>query len=323
MKQRTLVLIVAAIALLAGGLVGSVVQASASGPNVTYYACLNKGKLIHVGTTSPTCPSTATAISWNSQGPPGTPGTNGTNGAQGVQGPPGPAGAGLTNLESLNGIPCNTGTGQTQVSEGFGAVSVNCVALQWTLTEAPPVGPGVVDFQVAGLQGCGDGGACQHSIPVATPVTLLPVPNWSTNLLVYEVVGTFTGWSDPTCTGTVLCTFAMPNADTTVTADFASCVPNINSVQNAHQDGVPGNTREWFDCTPSGTTNAIEAYFAALTAGVLPGGSFTTCGADHVLRAVHSSDSSIYMWAYGGPDAGTFSWSGQCPTLAVNNGTWG
>jgi hypothetical protein len=68
MRLKTVALAVGVSALLAAGLTFGVTEASASGQNVTYYACLAKGKLTDVGTTAPTCKSTATQISWNSQG---------------------------------------------------------------------------------------------------------------------------------------------------------------------------------------------------------------------------------------------------------------
>src|SRR5580658_6263168 len=66
---------------LAGGILigsaayGAVQFANAQGTSSTYYACLKSGKLTKVGTTAPTCPSSATQISWGSQGPPGPAGT--------------------------------------------------------------------------------------------------------------------------------------------------------------------------------------------------------------------------------------------------------
>lgn len=68
--------------LLLAGVVGAVlalglsfgVQAVASGSSTTYYACLQSGKLSKVGTTTPTCSTKATGVSWNSEGPPGPPG---------------------------------------------------------------------------------------------------------------------------------------------------------------------------------------------------------------------------------------------------------
>jgi hypothetical protein len=120
MKHRTLVLVVVVGALLAGGLAIGAVQASASGPNVTYYACLAKGKLTHVGTSVPTCPSTATVISWNSQGPPGKDGANGTNGTNGTTGPPGPAGPGAVYIaDTSNGTPITTDDVLASNVDGF------------------------------------------------------------------------------------------------------------------------------------------------------------------------------------------------------------
>ena len=68
MRTKQVALAVGASALIASGLTFGVTEASASGPNVVYYACLARGKLTSVGTTPPTCKSTATQISWNSQG---------------------------------------------------------------------------------------------------------------------------------------------------------------------------------------------------------------------------------------------------------------
>jgi hypothetical protein len=92
MKLRTLALGFAVGALLTAGLALGVTEASASGPNVTYYACLKNGKLTRVGTATPTCSALATKISWNSQGPAGTPGTNGTNGTNFLTSPSAPSG---------------------------------------------------------------------------------------------------------------------------------------------------------------------------------------------------------------------------------------
>ena len=71
MRFRMMVLGFAICSVLAAGLAFGVTQASAGGPAVTYYACLKSGKLTQVGTSSPTCRSGATSISWNSQGPEG------------------------------------------------------------------------------------------------------------------------------------------------------------------------------------------------------------------------------------------------------------
>jgi uncharacterized protein YjbI with pentapeptide repeats len=97
MKLRSVALGLVIGALLTAGVTFGVTEASASGPNVTYYACLKSGKLTHVGTTSPTCAVGAVKISWNSQGPSGTNGTNGTNGKDFLTSSSTPTGA------------CNTG----------------------------------------------------------------------------------------------------------------------------------------------------------------------------------------------------------------------
>ncbi len=83
--SKTLKLTVAAVvatALLSVG-VTVAVTAGATGSNPTYYACLNGGKLSSVGTTTPTCTSPATLISWNQTGPAGATILSGT-GAPGI-----------------------------------------------------------------------------------------------------------------------------------------------------------------------------------------------------------------------------------------------
>jgi hypothetical protein len=67
-RARLVVLGVIIGAMLTGGVAFGVTGASTT---TTYYACLAKGKLSKVGTTSPTCPSKASVISWNSVGPAG------------------------------------------------------------------------------------------------------------------------------------------------------------------------------------------------------------------------------------------------------------
>lgn len=93
MKFRSMILGFAICSVLAASVAFGVTQASAGGPAVTYYACLKAGKLTQVGTSSPTCRSGATSISWNSQGPEGPvgPGTQTYNWSASV-----PAGASTT-----------------------------------------------------------------------------------------------------------------------------------------------------------------------------------------------------------------------------------
>jgi type VI secretion system secreted protein Hcp len=79
-----LVAVIAGAAFATG--ITAVVTGAASGTNTTIYGCVSKaGRLSNVGTTAPTCASTATPLSWNSQGTPGA------AGAPGAQGPVGQA----------------------------------------------------------------------------------------------------------------------------------------------------------------------------------------------------------------------------------------
>ena len=77
---------------------GLAVSATASGSTTTtFYACLHKGTLSKVSTSSHSCSAGYTKVSWGTVGPPGSNGTNGTNGTPGSQGPPGAQGpAGVT-----------------------------------------------------------------------------------------------------------------------------------------------------------------------------------------------------------------------------------
>jgi hypothetical protein len=88
-----------------------------------------------------------------------------------------------------------------------------------------------------------------------------------------------------------------------------------------HTPGVPTIQAHWFDCTPAGTINAIQAYVAARSARRVPF-FFTTCGADQV---VVGPGTDVLTWAYAGPDAGHVSDTPgptpTCPTTADN--AWG
>lgn len=91
------------------------------------------------GATGPVGPTGAQGT----QGPEGVPGVGGAGGAigpQGLQGPVGPQGAtgpagpkgdpgaGITSLESLNGIACSSGAGIVRTSIGLdGAISLSCL----------------------------------------------------------------------------------------------------------------------------------------------------------------------------------------------------
>src|SRR5580693_1560015 len=66
-----------------------------------------------------TCPRGTTAISWNESGPKGPAGAAGT----------------VSSLDQLNGIPCDSGAGTTELSYGSGgAVGITCVTPTPTAT---------------------------------------------------------------------------------------------------------------------------------------------------------------------------------------------
>ena len=71
------------------------------------------------------CPKGTTAISWNESGPPGPTGPAGpagptgpagAAGPAGPAGPTGPAGPGITSLDQLGGLSCDSGEGTVQVT---------------------------------------------------------------------------------------------------------------------------------------------------------------------------------------------------------------
>ena len=86
MKIRYLAIGTIVGALMTAG-VAFGIDAAATAPGTTFYACLAGGKLTLVGTSTPTCKAKgASLISWDSAGPAGNPGTNGTDGAPGTNG---------------------------------------------------------------------------------------------------------------------------------------------------------------------------------------------------------------------------------------------
>lgn len=102
--------IVAGTALLLSGFAaGSVavqLSASATSNSMTFYSCSNikSGVLSATSTKAPSCPKTATLVTWNSIGPQGASGTTGAPGATGPQGPAGPQGDTGAPATSLSGI---------------------------------------------------------------------------------------------------------------------------------------------------------------------------------------------------------------------------
>jgi Collagen triple helix repeat (20 copies)/Bacterial Ig-like domain (group 2) len=103
------------------------------------------------------CPKGTTAISFNqtgqagSPGPSGPPGPSGTAGSAGPSGPPGPAGSQgppgpsgspgtVAALDDLTGIPCDNGSGTTQLSYGSdGTVILTCATA--SSSQSPPPNP--------------------------------------------------------------------------------------------------------------------------------------------------------------------------------------
>ena len=84
-KQFATVITAAAVAGVVSFGAGAMFEAGASGPSVTYQACLSpRGGLSKVSATvTPTCPLTSHVISFNSQGQQGQQGAPGVNGTQG------------------------------------------------------------------------------------------------------------------------------------------------------------------------------------------------------------------------------------------------
>lgn len=87
----------AALALGAAGVIviAGTVAATATTPDITYYACAKDGK-VQSNTISldaaPTCKSGSTVVQWNAQGPAGVAGPTGPQGETGPAGATGPAG---------------------------------------------------------------------------------------------------------------------------------------------------------------------------------------------------------------------------------------
>ena len=110
-------------AMLVGATLTVAVTAGAQGSSTTYYACLAKGILSHVGTTVPGCSTGAKKISWNSVGPAGKDGTNGTNGSAGKDGTNGTNGT--------NGTTANTCTTPPGPGLNFSACNLTAAVAHW------------------------------------------------------------------------------------------------------------------------------------------------------------------------------------------------
>ena len=134
MKSKTLTLGIAVGALVAAGLTFGVTEASASGPNTTYYGCLANGMLTSVGTVAPACQSPAIQISWNMRGRTGLPGPAGAPGQAGATGPQGPAGApGQTGAAGPQGPVGPSGTAGIFGTNNFSSFASTSAGAQCTL----------------------------------------------------------------------------------------------------------------------------------------------------------------------------------------------
>jgi hypothetical protein len=142
---------------------GLAVSAAASGtPSTTFHACLHKGSLSKVSTSSHSCHSGYTKVSWNAIG---TQGIQGIQGIRGVQGPKGNTGVvGPSNVSALAGTPC-TFDGQSSTlalteSPVSGAVSLTCQPVPVPFSATVSGGPMSL---IAMLDG-----STQHQCPNAT-----------------------------------------------------------------------------------------------------------------------------------------------------------
>ena len=87
LASRVRVFATIAIVFALGGItIGAVQIANAAGRNITYHACLSRGVLSKVGTSTPSCAAGFKVISWNSTGPQGPQGLKGGIGPKGPQG---------------------------------------------------------------------------------------------------------------------------------------------------------------------------------------------------------------------------------------------
>lgn len=147
MRLRSIALGFVIGALVTAGLSFGVVQASASGAS-TYYACLSKGKLSHVGTSPATCKFPAVAISW------GAAGTDGANVLTSSGSPYGSCVSGNTDIAlstdevwscSPNGTWSDTGS-SIRGSQGVQGVQ----GVQGAVGPQGPPGPGPTTYTWSG-----------------------------------------------------------------------------------------------------------------------------------------------------------------------------
>lgn len=124
--------IVAAVAIVGGGIAVAGAVSATPSPSVVYSACVNKATGVPYNITingTPKCLPHDTVISWNAQGPQGIQGVQGATGPKGATGARGPAGAtgpnGATGSRGATGASGPKGpTGPTGATGAPGAAGV-------------------------------------------------------------------------------------------------------------------------------------------------------------------------------------------------------
>jgi hypothetical protein len=114
-------MLAAGTAVAAAAVVSSASPVSSSGviDGCWTNAEINGSHVIVLQDQGTSCPKGTTAISWNESGPSGPTGPAGPagpTGPAGAAGPAGPAGPGITSLDQLGGLSCDSGEGTVQVT---------------------------------------------------------------------------------------------------------------------------------------------------------------------------------------------------------------
>jgi type VI secretion system secreted protein Hcp len=146
-----LVVAVVATAVVAVGMTTVFTAGASTGPT-TYYGCLRSGKLIDVGVTAPTCPGSASQISWNSQG---------SVGPAGTQGPVGQASVVDVPAASLFANPCPQPPPPPPTSSSSGVqMWLNIPGVPGESTDANHMNQIDVSSFSLGVGGSGGGASC-------------------------------------------------------------------------------------------------------------------------------------------------------------------
>lgn len=269
----------ALLLLAAGTAAGAAIAASPIDGSGVIHGCyanspVNGVLAIHLVNAGDPCPAGMTAISWNQQGPAGAtgpqgpagptgpqgpagakgdPGPQGPAGAQGPPGPQGLPGTGLSSLDGLNGIPCNTSSADAGIlkisytptaDDTSSSVTYTCVptALHTLTVSTAGNATGTVTANIGAIS-CGT--QCSSQYGPNAQVTLTAIPS------NFGASATFTGWSGD-CTGTSLtCTVKM-SQDRNVTATFTSDPLTVTITGTGSGVVFAGNTNQ-ITCGTGGT----------------------------------------------------------------------